>query len=427
MTTSVGKLLLILGTVAALVLLLSFIGYQNVLLAPSESVPVSSNPHVDVATDLLQLHYPRLVISLSKDLVVHSAYFDSRPRNGHSNVTILFVNVNKTILNNGWIVGCGAEGIMASNFTMYSIFENELMHKWFGPNYVIYENQLILCYNLLAKNGSSVFAVYKTSANSTLFFVAYSRQLLFYPAPPVSPRTGNVSVVVCSKAHNKKAPWFREFIQYQRTLGVDHIDFSVLNTFINDNGYEQLVLNDPVVLKALEEGYINFRVWPESYQKEGEAYFHSENLRKLACIYRYMGTYDYAMPMDTDDFFVPRSNEVKLKYYIKKYCYVLPAASCRVYWVHMYPECGMLRTANTDGNVTTLLKSKSMKNSYNYKSVHKTTAILDASFHDARCKNCMIPGTKLVHIPLTVAYVGHMRFSDNEKDREEVIKKICPH
>ena len=382
----------------------------------SNPLPNLQHPQLPV------FNVPRQVPSLSKDLVVHSAYFDPRPRNNHNNVTVLFINVNKTILDSGWILGCGADNITASTFSVYSIFENELMHGWLGPKPVIYENQLILCYDLPAKKGSSVFAIYETSDNSVVEMVSYSRQPLFHPAPKVSPSGGdNFTVVVCSKVHDKQAPWFREFIQYQKTLGVDHIDFSVLDTFIKDDGYKQMVLNDPVVQDAFNEGYINFRVWPETYEKPGEVYYHSENLRKLACIYRYIGTYDYAMPLDTDDFFTPRTSKRKLKDYIKEYCYVKPAASCRFDWIRYYPDCGMDGTIGPDGNATAHLKNTHSNQIGNFKSVHSTKALLDASFHDARCEECLVPGYEMVSIPRSEGYVAHIRFGIAEKDR----KNIC--
>ncbi len=46
----------------------------------------------------------------SKNLIVHTAFFDSRPRDGHMNLTVIFITVNKTILDEGWIVGCGVDG-----------------------------------------------------------------------------------------------------------------------------------------------------------------------------------------------------------------------------------------------------------------------------------------------------------------------------
>ena len=208
------------------------------------------------------------VTSLSKDVVIHTAYFDSRPRNGHRNVTILFANINRTILDSKWILGCGTDSIRASSYEVYSIFENVLMHNLLGPRPFTYENMLILCYDLPSINSSEVYAAYITSLDAKVEMITYSREPLFYPAPRVKPSGGDdFTVVICSKVHDKKAPWIREFIQYQKTLGLDHVDFSVLDTFIKDGGYDQLVLGDSVVRQAIHDGFINFRVWPETYEK----------------------------------------------------------------------------------------------------------------------------------------------------------------
>ena len=82
------------------------------------------------------------VSSLSKDVVIPSAYFDFRPSNGHSNVTILFANINHTILDSKWILGCGTDSIRASSYKVYSIFENILMRNWLEPRPFTYENML---------------------------------------------------------------------------------------------------------------------------------------------------------------------------------------------------------------------------------------------------------------------------------------------
>ena len=68
----------------------------------------------------------------SKDLIVHSVHFDDRARNGHDNVTMFFVGVNKTIFDLNWIVGCGTGNKKASNFTIRFIFTTEdiLLHNW---------------------------------------------------------------------------------------------------------------------------------------------------------------------------------------------------------------------------------------------------------------------------------------------------------
>jgi len=378
----------------------------------------------------IPLEIPLSILSLSKDLIVHCAYFDSRPRDGHDNVTVLFVNVNSTIVNNSWILGCGAGKHMSSSFKPYSIFENQLMQGWlgqrFGPRPVDFENYLILCYDLQAKNGSDVFAVFKTSENTKTKLVAHSRQPLFHPAPRIT-ATGehNFTVVVCSKVHNRRAPWFHDFIRYQRTLGVDHIDFSILDNFIVDDGYDDMVLKDPYVRKALMEGYINFRVWPESYQRRREVYLHSENLRKLACIYHYSGTYDFAMPLDTDDFFIPQVSSKKLKDFISQFCSINQTGSCRLQWLQLYPDSGFMRNVRQDGNITAQLKIKRSTEVGQYKSIHATRALLDASFHDASCNQCLLPGFDMITIPRHLAYIGHVRKASNNITLHEIRRTIC--
>ena len=348
------------------------------------------------------------VTSLSKDVVIHSAYFDSRPRNGHRNVTILFANINRTILDSKWILGCGTDSIRASSYEVYSIFENVLMHNWLGPRPFTYENMLILCYDLPSSNGSEVYAAYKTSLDAKVEMITYSREPLFHPAPRVKPSGGDdFTVVVCSKVHNKKAPWIREFIQYQKTLGVDHVDFSVLDTFIKDGGYDQLVLGDSVVQQAIHDGFVQFRVWPETYD-EDDTFIHSEDLRKLSCIYRYLGTYDYVMPLDTDDFFNPMRSNVKLKDVIRNHCRDKTTGSCSFGWIRFYPDCG-IDAVGSDGNITTYLKVKKQTTDDNFKSVHSTKAILDTSFHDARCRRCLLPGYRMKAIPRSEAYIAHIR------------------
>lgn len=353
--------------------------------------------------------------SLSKDVVVQLAYFDSRPRNGYRNATVLFVNINKTIVDNDWIMGCGADKIRALNFSVYSIYENELIHNNLSLKGAVYQNKLILCYDIPAKNGSSVFAIYKTSQNSSSELITFSKQPLYFPSPRVKPRNGeNFTIVVCSKVHNKKVPWFREFIQYQRTLGVDLIDFSVLDTFVEDNGYDQLVMKDSLVLDALSKGFIRTSMWNEMYNKNDEVYFHSDSLRKLSCVYRYLGTYDYAMPLDTDDFFVPQTKNKTLKDYIKQYCHDRPAGSCRFEWARYFPDCGLDGKVGSEGNVTAHLKSKRMGRIKGYKSVYKMEAVLDASFHNTTCDQCLLSGYEIMTVPRFDAYVAHIRFGSEE-------------
>ncbi len=356
-------------------------------------------------------------VPISKDAVVHSAYFDPRPRDNHENVTVMFLSVNKTILDKGWVVGCGVDGRNATAFAMHSVYENKLMHGSLGEKPFKYESMLTLCYDMPGRNGSEVYVFYKTGPNSSEIKQT-SQYPLFMPAPRVTP-TGkyNFTVVTCTKIHNRRVLFLREFVQYQKTLGVDHVHVSALDTFITDKGFKDVVVKDPYLWAEYSSGYLTFTVWKEWYEggkwKDGDVYLHSEILRKLDCIYRYIRTYDFAMPLDTDDFFVPRvPGLTKLKDYVLEYCYSKPAGSCQFQWMWYYAKCG-LEGEITDGNVTKQLKTYVYDPvlSRNFKSVHSTKAILDASFHDARCPKCLKPGYSMVNVPNHVGYFAHNRYA----------------
>ncbi len=209
----------------------------------SEYPPIAINSTYSTAINPFKLlntfHEP-----FSKDLIVHTAFFDSRPRDGHMNLTVIFITVNRTILDEGWIVGCGVDGKNAPNFTMYSGLENYLMHDWLGKKPFLYENMRVHCYDMPGTNGSEVHVVYKTGPSSPEIRET-SQHPLFFPAPRVTP-TGkyNFTTVTCSKIHNRKASFIHEFVQYQKTLGVDHVHFSILDHFITDKGFDDLIVND---------------------------------------------------------------------------------------------------------------------------------------------------------------------------------------
>ena len=364
---------------------------------------------------------------ISKDVVVRSAYFDDRPKNGHSNITIFFADVKKTIFDSKWILGCGVGNVIAKYFLVRWVAEDILMHNWLGPKPFLYEQLAIECYDLRVKNGSRAFVIYKTASNSSEEIITESERPLMIPSPRIQPSGEyNFTIVTCTKAHDKHVTWFPEFVRYQKTIGVDHVHISILDTLIKDGGFHDFMTNEPFLRKAAREGYLTFSVWKEWYTDKKEVYLHSEILRKLDCIYRYRGTYDYAFPLDTDDFFTPRvPGKTQLKYYINKYCYVKPYASCSFYWIWLYPQlCGMKSKVGEDGNVTDVLVSQKGKPpDGRYKSVHKTQAIFDATFHDAmplKCPKCLLPGYKAVMIPSHVAYVAHNRMNaDGDK------KKLC--
>ena len=353
--------------------------------------------------------------NISNGVIVRSVYFDDRPRNGHDEIGVFLVAVKQSIIDSRSIIGCGVGDEVSSNFIIRSLEENRLMQKWVyvhnGSPHFLYEEYILECYNIPMTSGRKAFVLFMNSSDSPIIQIATSEFPLMFPAPKVQP-TGKYgfSVVTCTEAHNKKVAWLQQFVRYQKTTGIDHVHINILDTFIKDGGFQAL-LEDPQVAKGVAEGYVTMTVWKDILESSMKIYSYSAILRKLDCIYRFRGTYDYAFLLDSDDFFnpmVPGKNH--LKDYIHDWCRYSSAGSCYFDWNYYYPDdCGLKNGSADDGNITRFLKSYNYFNNQHYKSVHLISAVIDTGFHHAQCKDCLLPGYHTIHIPPGLAYVAHIR------------------
>ena len=306
---------------------------------------------------------------------------------------------------------------MSTKFRLRELEENRLMHNWIyvqnrKPHFA-YEEFIIECYDIHMSNGSKAFILFKNAQNSPVY-AAISEYPLMFPSPRVQP-TGpggyDFSVVTCTEAHNKRVAWLPQFIRYQKTVGIDHVHINILDTFIKDGGLEAL-LKDPQVAKGVAEGYVTMTIWKDILESSNQVYSYSAILRKLDCIYRFRGTYDYAFLLDSDDFFNPLLHgRSYVKDYIQNWCRKdKSAGSCYFTWWYYYPEaCGVKNENVEDGNITRELKSYKRTNNNHFKSVHLISAVVDTGYHHAMCRECLLPGYKAVHIDPRVAYMAHLR------------------
>ncbi len=109
---------------------------------------------------------------------------------------------------------------------------------------------------------------------------------------------------------------------------------------------------------------------------------------------------------------------IKAKDYIPKLCYGNFIGSCNFAWIFYFPgECRVSREHIKDGNVTKTLRSYVNKLVENTKAVHMTSALLDASFHNAGCEWCLMPGYKAVKVPAHIAYIAHLRMNEKPPDK----------
>ena len=365
---------------------------------------------------------PGFLFPVSKEVVLFNAFFDSRSRNGHNNLTMIFLVGSKKVFNEKLIKGCGVGNTAAKDFHLRYVQEDNLMHGWLGIDKFNYEQLALECYDVPVQPGDKAFVTYQPQASSAPIVLDTTNPVVI-PAPKVIPKGPHkYSVVVCSKAHSRGVTWLPEFLRYQKTLGVDHVHLAVLDAFIKDKGFMDYLVKDNLFLKNIREEFITLQLWKEWYGGN-EWYVHGTILMYLDCIYRYRGTYDYVSLMDSDDFFTVRVPGMSYKDLIAKYCTGKGIGSCSFDWLWYYPGlCGMKRNVSDDGNVTAaMVPHEAQRVSGNLKSIHLTAAVLDSSFHDAKCSHCMMAGFRVVHVEPEVAYVAHQRMYMGKEN-----KKVCP-
>lgn len=144
-----------------------------------------------------------------------------------------------------------------------------------------------------------------------------------------------------------------------------------------------------------------------------QVYYFSQPLYYQDCLLRYRGVYEFAMLIDTDDFFVPLVPAQKdVHYYMEKLFPVKSRiASIKLDWVRYFPSCGFRTPLDQiiDGNLTHHLSTYRGYREY-VKSVHRLELVTEAAVHEA---TYVVPGySKKGEASNTTAYIAHIRKTD---------------
>lgn len=88
----------------------------------------------------------------------------------------------------------------------------------------------------------------------------------------------------------------------------------------------------------------------------------------------------------------------------------------------------MRRKVAEDGNVTAaIVPHQALNEQDNLKSIHLSAAVLDSSFHEAKCTLCLLKGYRVVYVPQRVAYVAHHRLYVKDKKKKKLCRKHRKH
>ena len=342
----------------------------------------------------------------SKDIIFRSAYFDSRPRHGHTNASVFILEVKKTVL--GSIIGCKVGENVARRFKVRPCDNNRFHHR--SRPHLTHDQVMMDCFDLPAQNGSRAFVMYRINMSarlsmrilgihSTKVVSVESERPLFIPwSSGHKPEQEDVlKIAVCAGVLYDSPPLLTDWLRYQRAIGVHHVHIIAEESFKMGGGQNEYFR------QAMVEGFVTLDVW-HPWLNECETLYHSQMIAYEDCIYRLQGTYDYILMIDIDDFFVPLvKDQPKLSYYARNWCH---QGSCIFQWTEFYPDCGLKGNSSEDGNMTSLLLSSVHRERIEGKSLHRLSAILDAGIHRAAV---LMAGYQKTRVPRDKAYVAHIR------------------
>jgi hypothetical protein len=362
------------------------------------SISNESNTPVDVRREF----FP------SKDVIIRSVYFDGRPRYNYHNASVFLVLIWREITDKKLVTGCQVGDTRTNNFTLRLIGETKMWRIYPKYNVIDHEEVLVHCHNVPSKNGSVAYLYYKLSKNSTERRVESERPI-YFPPPRANPVSDvavryNLTVLTCTKVFGNP-PWLKEWLEYQRFIGVDHVHITGDESFFRGIDKELSYHLE----KLIAEGFLSVNFWILWLKNGKEVWYHNQGLILEDCVYQFRGTYDYVFILDTDDFFVPREpGEPHAQHYIKKYCWEDNKGTCKFRWIEYFPDHFGLdpKVPLVHGNVTSRLTNYTHTKQGNRKSVHRTQAIVDTATHYAFE---ILSKYSRVEVPVNTAYVAHMR------------------
>lgn len=343
-----------------------------------------------------------------KDLIPRRAYYSYQLIDGvYQTVIIVLAEVSANVIQQNLIESCQLNGQYS---TSVKVIRDPIM-RWIQTYKKGYTHFFTIIHCLgfhIGKNSheNTITIVYRTERNTTYRSVNTENTLHV----PSSPQKKN-SLVVCSTMYGHPVR-FDEWLRYHKTIGVDMIHVNAQVSFAV--AMEQY----PFLVECLANGFVKVEVW-KRYLKKNEIFYHSQSLLYQDCLLRYRDSFEYAMMIDYDDFFIPVTpNKIDIDYYLKQFFNDDEIASIALPWIQYH--CEPLNYSNlVDGNVTRVLSGQSLKKRLEFKSIHKLKAVEVVSIHKAYRT---APGYRVETLyGIHLAYIAHIR-PDKPKCKDRISK-----
>lgn len=347
------------------------------------------SPVIDVASNYDIFH----------DVIPRTAYYGGRYI-GESNqdVVVVLAEVSATVLKENLIRSCLWNN---QRSTGVKIIEDPIM-RWVQVYKQGYTHffAMVYCFGLRVNSVSTkdvVKIIYRAQKGGGYRSVDTEHQLRFLNNASHTKQSN--SVLVCTTMYGHPVR-FEEWLRYQKTIGVDKVHVGVQLSFVT--GMEQY----PFLTESIANGFVEVEIWKQ-YLGVDEIFYYSQSLIYQDCVMRYQSSFEYAVMVDYDDFFVPVvSNKRDIHYYTSHF-FEEHIASIRLPWIEL-PCTVRNYSFLVDGNVTQTYSEQDFRiKRKEHKSIHRLSAVEIVSIHQA---SKIIPGYVEIQVEgVHVAYFSHIR------------------
>ena len=339
-----------------------------------------------------------------RHVLPRAAYFDRRQIHGHKNAIVVLAHVSKEVLKRNLILGCTVNGMHTKTYKILSFLMNGWIHR--AHPLMTHDDVLIFCYDTTINRGrtNDVIIEYKNPKDINQIISIKPEVALFVPNYQ-SVNKERSSVMVCITAYGTP-PCFMDWLHYQKTLGVDLVYISAQESFVNSAVY-----SDTFFQESLNNGFVQMNVWKE-YLSKKEVFYHSQLLYYHDCLYRFQGVYDYAIIVDTDEFYVADNGTLNRdinQHLDDVFAWRPKIGALRVDQVTYHAPPDGFNRSNTeisDNGILPKYAVRTSRKTTNFKSVSKLSATIELSVHTVVG---LMPGFKEYAIPRHVAHVAHMK------------------
>lgn len=379
----------------------TFIQYNGYLQdSKHDSVDIEEfTPKIHVGSRFIPIVHVASRYNKYNELIPRRAYYEKRFIDGsYQDVVIILAEVNATVLNQNLIEACQLNNQYS---TAIQIVRDPIM-DWVQTHKKGYTHffAVIYCFGLQQKSkkgDSTIKVIYRIGKNST--YRSVNTETSLHIRTDASHVKLPKSLVVCATMYGHPVR-FDEWLRYQKTIGVDRVHVSAqVSFFVNMEQY-------PFLAESLANGFVKIEVW-KRYLKESEIFYHSQSLIYQDCVMQYRQTFEYAMMIDYDEFFIPAiPNKKNIHYYVDDFFATKKTASVKLPWIQFH--CKPLNyTYLADGNITRTLSGRDLSKRTEYKSIHRLDVVEIVSIHAAYKT---IPGYSVAkRYGMQSAYIAHIR------------------